>query len=400
MLHHYWEKLWADQNWQEDERKHKAELIASAMQEKVNEPIEGTRPSLSEFQSGLKRISGTHGIDGWAACELKAIAAVDAASKLVWEAMETWEETSTIPDCVSHCKLVCVAKKDKRSLCPNEYRPICVMSSLWRAWSSTWIRTSCISEWIGKLFPATVAGGIPGSHGPETLAAVVDHQVHALHHGVSLDFKHAFDTVDLGLMHLALRKAVPECMISWIDLVFKKWQNMSRWIQYDGCVHQEAIVTQAGLLQGDPASPLIMNVLIRHCMQEVNKACADPSLFHVTYMDDRTLAASSSQTTKKAEEEWSRMAAEYHLMENHHKAQHVNVENFETMEVLGALIGRPLPDDDKASKAVKRLEASAMRFRRVSFLPLRHQQNFLLQTSLQEVVWNMDGLHQSPRINR
>ena len=130
MLHHYWEKLWADQNWQEDERKHKAELIASAIKEKVNEPIEGTRPSLSEFQSGLKRISGTHGIDGWAACELKAIAAVDAASKLVWEAMETWEETSTIPDCVSHCKLVCVAKKDKRSLCPNEYRPCRVFGGL------------------------------------------------------------------------------------------------------------------------------------------------------------------------------------------------------------------------------------------------------------------------------
>ena len=94
-------------------------------------------------------------------------------------------------------------------------------------------------------------------------------------------------------------------------------------------------------------------------------------------MDDRTIAASSFQTIKKAEEEWSRMATEYHLMENRDKAQHVNVENFETMEVLGALIGRPLPCDDKVSKATKRLEASAMRFRRVSFLPLKHQQKLL-----------------------
>ena len=377
MLHHYWDKLWADQNWEVGERQQKAELIARSIKEKVREPIEGSRPSLREFQLGLKRISGTHGIDGWAACELKAIAAVDAASKMVWEAMEVWEETTVIPDCVAHCKLVCVAKKDKRCLSPNEYRPICVMSSLWRAWSSTWIRSSCISEWISKLFPATVAGGIPGSHGPETLAAIVDHQVHALHHGVSLDFRHAFDTIDLELMHLALKKAAPECMIRWIDLVFKKWLNMSRWIQYDGCVHNVAIVTKAGLPQGDPASPLIMNVLMWHCMQEVNKACADPSLFHVTYMDDRTLAANSQQTIKKAEEEWTRMATEYHLMENHQKAQHVNVENFDSMEVLGALIGRPLPCEDKMSKATKRLEASAMRFRRVSFLPLKHQQKLL-----------------------
>ena len=99
-----------------------------------------------------------------------------------------------------------------------EYRPICVMSSLWRAWSSTWIRSTCITEWISNLFPATVAGGIPGSHGPETLAAVVDHQVHALHHGVSLDFKHAFDTVDLGLMHLALQQSVPECMVGYVQV--------------------------------------------------------------------------------------------------------------------------------------------------------------------------------------
>ena len=377
MLHRYWVKLWADQDWQEEERRRKAGLIAKSIKEKVLCQIDGTRPSLREFQQGLKRISGTHGIDGWAACELKAIAAVDAASKLVWEAMEVWEETTTIPDCIAHCKLVCVAKKDRRSLCPNEYRPICVMSSLWRAWSSTWIRTSCISEWIGKLFPSTVAGGIPGSHGPETLAAVIDHQVHAMHHGASLDFKHAFDTVDLGLMHIALQQAVPECMVSWLNLVFKIWMSMSRWIQYDGCVHQEAIVTQAGLPHGDPASPLIMNVLMWHCMQEVNKACADPSLFHVTYMDDRTMVARSQQTIKMAEEEWNKAAAEFHLLENHHKAQHVNVENFETMEVLGALIGRPLPCDDKSSKATKRLEASAMRFRRVSFLPLKHQQKLL-----------------------
>ena len=376
-LRSYWQNLWQKQVWDDEERKEKAKNIADSINAKVIDKVEGARPSLEEFKKGLKRISGTHGIDGWSACELKAIAAVDKAAEMVWEAMELWEQTGIIPDCIAHCKLVCVPKKDRRRLSPNEYRPICVMSSLWRAWSSTWIRTGCIADWISKLFPSTIAGGIPGSHGPETLAAVLDHQVHMLHHGVSLDFRHAFDTIDLGLMLRALQQSVPECMQLWLNLVFSQWMNMSRWIIFDGCSDPEALVTKTGLPQGDPASPLIMNVLMWHCMQEVNKACNDPSLFHVTYMDDRTMAASSPDTICVAEEEWNRLAAEFHLLENRDKAQHVNVNNFETMEVLGSLIGRPLPMDDKASKATKRLEAAATRYRRVSFMPLRHQQKLL-----------------------
>jgi len=373
-LHRYWKQLWESQDWQEEERKVKAEHIARTIKSRVPGTVSGTRPSLSEFQAGLKRISGTHGIDGWAAAELKAIAAVPEAAAMIWQEMELWEETSLIPDCIANCKLVCVPKKDKRWLCPNEYRPICVMSSLWRAWSTTWIRTSCVASWIQQLFPETVAGGLPGSYGPETLAALVDHQAHQLHHGVTLDFRHAFDTIDLKLMHLALKLSVNGCMLQWIDLVFKQWMSMSRWIVFDGCTHFEDLVTCTGLPQGDPASPLIMNVMMLHCMQEINRVCEDPALFHVSYMDDRTIVADNLQMVKTAEEEWARLAQEFHLMENREKAQRVNVENFESMEVLGALIGRPLASDDEQSKASKRLEASAMKYRRVSFLPLRHQQ--------------------------
>lgn len=157
-LHHYWKQLWDSQDWTEEERISKAALIADSIREKVPGSLEGDRPSLQEFQCGLKRISGTHGIDGWASSELKAIAAVPAAAEMVWNAMELWEDTSLLPDCVAHCKLVCVPKKDKRLLSPNEYRPICVMSSLWRVWSTTWIRSSSISQWTRSLFPSTVSG--------------------------------------------------------------------------------------------------------------------------------------------------------------------------------------------------------------------------------------------------
>jgi len=91
-------------------------------------------------------------------------------------------------------------------------------------------------------------------------------------------------------------------------------------------------------------------------------------------MATETLAASSRQTIEKAKEEWNRMTTECHFLENHDKEQHVVVGNFETMAVLASFIPGPLPFDDKESKATKRLEASAMRFRKVSFLPFKHQQ--------------------------
>ena len=118
-LHNYWQNLWEKQNWQEEERRTKARQIADSINGKIPEKVEGTRPSLEEFKKGLKRISGTHGIDGWSAVELKAIAAVDKAAELVWTAMELWEETSSLPDCIAHCKLVCVWQKRTRGDSPQ-----------------------------------------------------------------------------------------------------------------------------------------------------------------------------------------------------------------------------------------------------------------------------------------
>ena len=106
--------------------------------------------------------------------------------------LEVWEETSLIPSSLASCKLVCVPKKDQPFLKPKDFRPICVMSALWRAWSSAWIRCDSASQWISQLFPPNISGGIPGSLGAETLAAVVDHQIQHSQHGISLDFKHAF----------------------------------------------------------------------------------------------------------------------------------------------------------------------------------------------------------------
>ena len=378
MIHGYWDSLWKNQNWTNEERNLKSQKIICSIKHKLaDHELSGARPGLQDFRCALKRISGTHGIDGWAAHELRAISAVKKASAMIWEDMLLWEEFSLIPSCVAHCKLVCIPKKDQRWLNPKDFRPICVMSSLWRAWSSAWIRSGAVTNWVSKLFPPSISGGIIGSLGPETVAAMVDHQLHSLNFGASLDFRHAFDTVDLDLMRNILIQTVPECMQRWAKLTFLQWKQMSWWIVYDGSVHPEAINTVTGLPQGDPASPLIMNILMYHCVNEVNEKCNDPSFFHMTYMDDRTMVASSLDTIKEAENKWSELAEEFHLQENKDKAQHVQVDLIQHMEVLLALVGKPLVADDNSSKAGLRLQASALRYRRISFLPLRHREKLL-----------------------
>lgn len=371
MIHNYWSNFWEKQHWEEEDRQlcieEITDFINQKMQDKVND---GCRPALQDFRQGLCRINGTHGIDGWAACELKTISSCLGASHDLWETIQLWEEEGVLPGAINQCKLVCVAKKDQHFLEPQQYRPICVLSSIWRAWSSTWIRSTLVKNWIGVFFPPEVGGGIPGSLGPEVLSSIVDHDLGIKKHGASLDFRHAFDSVDLGMMKAALSKSLPVEMKGWVNLLFLQWCSMQRWIMYDGTAFPRPMVVQCGLPQGDPAAPLIMNILVHNCMNNVNKCCNDPSMLHVTYMDDRTLVADSKASIALAESAWEEQALKYHLLENSQKAQHVDCSKQQSMEVLGAAVGNPSSEENLCSKSSNRLKAAEMKYKRIGFLPL------------------------------
>ena len=50
-------------------------------------------------------------------------------------------------------------------LAPGQFRPIAILSAWWRAWSSTWMRSEWVQAWSTRLFPASVAGGMPKAQG-------------------------------------------------------------------------------------------------------------------------------------------------------------------------------------------------------------------------------------------
>lgn len=56
-----------------------------------------------------------------------------------------------------------------------------------------WIHDPAVICLTAGILPRNIAGGSPGSLGPEVMAAIVDAELESRGSGVSLDFKHAFD---------------------------------------------------------------------------------------------------------------------------------------------------------------------------------------------------------------
>lgn len=124
--------------------------------------------------------------------------------------------------------------------------------------------------------------------------------------GASLDLTHAFDSVDLSLMEKIIMDLLPLGCGCWCKLLFQQWKHMNRWIVFDKTVHPVALQVSHGVPQGDPAGPLIMNLLMSALMRIVDKRLQlSPSdFFHVLYMDDRTFIGKNKQDVQRAQEIW------------------------------------------------------------------------------------------------
>ena len=367
----YWDDFWKQQHWEPAEINNKKDELIGILKPKIQHACRSrARPNVWLFRKRIKSVKGCQGADGWAKEELLAISRCAVASKLVWDSMSIWEECGVSPSPVAHCKMVMLAKKDERQLKPDAYRPIAVQSAWWRAWSSTWLKSKWIQPWVMSSFPKFISGGIPGSIGPEVMAAVLDYQLLEAKHGVTLDLKHAFDTVHLDLLEGVLKEILPDSNLRWINLAFQHWRKMSRWVIFESHVCEQPLITSIGLPQGDPLSPLMMVLLMMALQEKVKMKMHGVELQHYIYMDDRTLLARTSADLNRAKAAWQEVADEYHLLENPDKAQFVNLQKkHDCFEVLGALLGVPLPADVKKSRAEKRLQKSCELYKKIRFIP-------------------------------
>ena len=373
VLYGYWEQLWANQRWTEEETPGKIERLVA----KLKGPIENVkigkgRPSLAIFRKQLGGVKGCAGIDGWTAEELRVIASSEAASQAIWSAMERWEAFAAVPNPLKHCKLVHIPKKEKRVLTPGQFRPIAIMSTFWRSWSSAWMHSKWIHLWTKELFPSNVTGGLAGAQGPEVMAAIIAHDLNSKKHGLTMDFRHAFDTINVAAMEKVMQQILPRTTQRWQSLLFEQWKTMERWVAIDSGVYPQSHQVQQGLPQGDPGSCVVMATMMLALKKMVDEEVQEEGaeVFQAIYMDDRTAVAKTVDTLKKVQKVWHQLADEFHLIENPEKAQYVNMnKQGSAFEVLGTVIGNFQEKKQEDSRLIKRVKEIGVLYKKIGILP-------------------------------
>ncbi len=374
-LHRYWLSLWETQKWTEEEKPEKirrlTELLGNNMEEIESEE---ERPGLEVFQARMRSISGCAGSDCWNSEELQIIASSYHASKTIWDVMSRWEIFAAIPSSLKHCKLVHIPKKEQRVLKPGQFRPIAIMSAFWRSWSSTWMRSGLIEKWTAMTFPSNVTGGVRGAQGPEVMASIIAHELSNKKFGLTMDFKHAFDTIDLDVMLRVFRQLLPSATARWYELLFEQWKTMQRWVVYDSGVHPEPMQRSQGLPQGDPSSCVVMATMMLGLKKMVDLQVSEDGMevFQAIYMDDRTAVAKTEDKLVEIQQKWNEVACDYHLIENPDKAQWVNMRDpSSSFEVLGTVIGNYQEQKQSTSRLNKRVDGIGMLYKKINLLPTR-----------------------------
>ena len=376
-LRSYWKELGEKVKMSPPEREEVVTLIAG----KLKPLLEGCstligRPGYKDFMLQLRRIKGCAGMDGWSKPEIKTILQCEHFVREIWEEMSAWEELGVVPTSIRDIRVACLAKENKineNTLKPEHHRPISVQSVFRRAWSATWLKSKQVDNWRRMLFPKNISGGYPGAWGPELPAAITHEYLLRWKFAVSLDFSHAFDTINVKMVQEALLCILPSGCHAWITLLTEHWMNLRQWFCFDGHIHQNVLTTEVGIPQGDPASPLIMTILLRVGYGLVEESLKD-HCFQAIYMDDRAVVTNSWEKVLLAQQTWANFAEKIHMIENHTKAQLVDVEGNNGKswcDHLGVCIGKPSADDFRTfPKNVKRLEEAKRVALRAGILPL------------------------------
>lgn len=231
-----------------------------------------------------------------------------------------------------------------------------------------------MTTWAKQLFPASVTGGMPGGLGPELMAAMVAHELSAKRHGLTMDFRHAFDTVDLDVMQRVFQKLLPRHCGQWHTLLFGQWKTMKRWIVFDSGVHPQYLRVEQGLPQGDPGSCVVMATLMLALRKMVDEEVQEDgqSIYQAIYMDDRTAIAKSEAKLQEVQKKWEEIATSHHLIENKEKAQFVNLGVAgSAFEVLGTVIGNFQQQKQQESRLMKRVQGIGMLYRKIGIMPTR-----------------------------
>ena len=316
-IREHWENIWAgpaEPNVREERKSFVLDLLPDSA------PTRG-RPSEQEFLAKRGKLKGSPGPDAWTVSELRMLP--QAVAQTFIRITQQWEQTGRTPTVLQRTRQINLIKPGKiknNTIEAKHLRPISVSSLWWRWWSSAWATSELLRDWRSQTLPGYILGG-PGSEGCEQITHNCLQQFQQKGYLCSLDYSFAFDTIDPLTAAQAMGKiGLPEGL--W-RVLCHQWSNQSRLMQWSTSSSPEWLSTTISVPQGDPCSPLALNVFMwAGCRYVANQAPArgeDRAM--AVYMDDRTWTASTPQVLLRTLRAWGEFSNRAGLKENAEKTQ-------------------------------------------------------------------------------
>ena len=102
------------------------------------------------------------------------------------------------------------------------------------AWSRAWLNWQLTHDWEQQFLPSWV-GGVPNSPGCEVLATIMQGRLATRGFGASLDFKYAFDHIDLTFLKSLLQGLLPQPLVAWSSTIIDWWQCQMERFAWASC---------------------------------------------------------------------------------------------------------------------------------------------------------------------
>ena len=219
--------------------------------------------------------------------------------------------TQKLVDCINHLEqtstpwprstmvgLIAAIEKHSAAKSPSEYRPITVLSMIYRTYSS--IRTKQILRWIKQYAPEGLMGNMPNMSTTQVWRSLAEQIEHAHYFeyewsGTVTDVCKCFNTLPRHVVYYCARHlGLPEFFTkSWMRNVS---QIQRRFVVQGSC--SPATWSTTGFPEGDPLSVLSM-VLVNFAMHAIVTSKVSP-IAVVSYVDNWEAQSSSAQATCEA----------------------------------------------------------------------------------------------------
>ena len=219
------------------------------------------------------------GPDGWEAEQLLKL------PPPFWETLAVlWNEAlrvGRLPQAWANVRVALIPKED------GGERPLGIASVMWRLGMTVLIRQ--LTEWVDAWLPNELAGGLHGRSPDDIHEAFITalRDSRAQGHGawgLKIDIKKCFDSVspDQAIGALEHFGGPPALCAILRDF----YAHSVRVVEWRGATARHPITCTRSLLQGCPASPLLLAGLMSIWLHQVQKAA--PKVRVGIYLDDRT----------------------------------------------------------------------------------------------------------------